>query len=257
MALAYTIKGNGSAVLWLHGLALDGTMWDEFTHNFASKYKHLCIDMPGFGKSATIPAPNNLEDIARSIKALLDELGVAQVSVVGHSMGGYVALALMELYPGLVTRLCMFHSHPFADDVPKKADRKKLIAFIEKNGTAAWMKDFYMGLFAEENRGKLSGTIKLLFDQGIQIDQNNVINTIRALMNRSDRAAVLEQFKGPVLFIVGNEDAAISSKNSLAQLDIPDISFAEMLDGVAHMGIFEAPAETKKAIEELLDYPID
>lgn len=255
MALAYTIKGDGAVVLWLHGLALDGTMWHEFTHNFPGAYKHLIINMPGFGKSARLAAPDNLEDIARSIKALLDELGVAQVSVVGHSMGGYVALALMELYPGLVARLCMFHSQPFADDEGKKADRKKLIAFIEKNGTAAWMKEFYAGLFAEGNRDKLSGTIKFLFDQGIQIDMNNVINTIKALMNRPDRAKILEQFIGPVLFIVGNEDVAISAKNSLAQLDIPDVSFVEMLDGVAHMGIFEAPAETKNAIKELLNYP--
>jgi pimeloyl-ACP methyl ester carboxylesterase len=257
MALAYTLKGDGEAVLWLHGLALDGSIWNDFITKFSGAYKHILVDMPGFGKSSSISAPNNLEDIAKAVKEVLDKEGVSKVSIVGHSMGGYVALAMIELYPGLVTRLCMFHSQPFADNAAKKADRKKVIVFIEKNGTEPWMKEFYNGLFAEGNREKLSSIIKNLFDRGIHFEQKHVIHTIEALMNRPDRAKILEQFAGPVLFIVGNEDAAIPAKNSLAQLDIPDVSFVEMLDGVAHMGIFEAPTETKSAIEELLSYPID
>lgn len=257
MALAYTIQGEGQAVLWLHGLALDSTLWADFVPLFRDGYKHIVLDEPGFGKSSEIIAPNSIDAIAKQVKEVLDSEGISKVSVIGHSMGGYIALALIDLYPGLVSRLCLFHSQLFADDAAKKADRKKLIAFIEKNGTELWMREFYAGLFAEGNRNRLSSTIKLFTDKGIQYNKQSVINTIEALMNRPDRTQVLEQFEGPVLFIVGKLDTAIAEKNSLAQLDIPDVSFVEMLEDVAHMGIFEAPAETKNAIEELLNYPID
>ncbi len=256
MSLAYSVKGKGDAVLWLHGLALDSRIWDDFTDGLPSTFKHILVDMPGFGKSANLEAPKTIDAIAQQVKEVLDMEKTTQVSVVGHSMGGYVALSFIEQYPGLVTRLCMFHSQPYADDTAKKADRKKLMTFVEKNGTEPWMKEFYPGLFAKGNRERLSSIIKLLTERGIQYKQNAVINTIEALMNRPDRATVLEGFKGPVLFIVGAQDAAIAAQNSLAQLDLPNISFAEILEGVAHMGIFEAPDETKDAINELLQYPI-
>src|SRR5690606_12215525 len=98
--------------------------------------------------------------------------------------------------------------------------------------------------------------VEKLYNQGIQYQPASVINATKALINRPDRTSVLEQFAGPVLSIVGNEDMAIPENNSIDQLSLPDTSFAEMLDNVAHMGIFEAPNETKKAIEELLNYPI-
>lgn len=256
MALAYTIKGEGEAVLWLHGLALDRRIWDEFTNDIGGDYKHILIDLPGAGESADLEAPTTIEEFAVNVKTALNVENIDHVTVIGHSMGGYVALALIDLYPGLVTRLCLFHSQPFADDTAKKADRKKLMTFIEKNGSEPWMKEFYPGLFTEGNRHKLSSTIKLLTERGIQLNQSAVINTIEALMNRPDRSKVLENFAGPVLFIVGVEDAAIAKNNSLAQLDIPDLSFVEMLDDVAHMGMFEAPNETKNAIKELLHFPI-
>lgn len=256
MALAYTVKGSGEAVLWLHGLTLDSNIWEGFTDGSTEKYKHVLVDLPGTGKSANVAVPTTIEGFAEAVKTVLDAEGVDKATVIGHSMGGYIALALIDLYPGLVTRLCLFHSQPFADDATKKADRKKLMTFIGKNGTEPWMKEFYPGLFAEGNRQKLSSTIKLLIERGIQLKQTAVINTIEALKDRPDRAKVLENFTGPVLFIVGVEDASIAKNNSLAQLDIPDLSFVEMLDNVAHMGIFEAPKATKDAIYELLQYPI-
>lgn len=257
MALAYTVEGKGEAVLWIHGLVLDSSIWDGFTDSSTGEYKHILVDLPGTGKSAGESVPTTIEGFAEAVKNVLDAEGIDRVSVVGHSMGGYVALALIDLYPGLVTRVCLFHSQPFADDIAKKADRKKLMTFLEKNGTEPWMKEFYPGLFTEENRQQLTSTISLLIERGIQLKQTAVINTIEALMNRPDRSEVLENFSGPVLFIVGVEDAAIAKNNSLAQLDIPNLSFVEMLDGVAHMGMFEAPFETKNAIKELLEYPIN
>ncbi len=253
--MAYSIKGDGEAILWLHGLALDSTLWDGFTDELP-QFKHLLVDMPGFGQSGQMPAPKTIEVIAQQVKAVLDKEGIAQASVIGHSMGGYVALSLIAQYPGLVTRLCMFHSQPYADDDAKKADRKKLMAFIKKNGTEPWMKEFYPNLFAEDNRAQLALTIKLLIDKGIQLHQKAVINTIEAIMNRPDRSAVLENFKGPVLFIVGKKDEAIPATKSLAQLNLPKQSIAELLDYVAHMGIFEAPNKTKKAIKALMLLPI-
>ncbi len=257
MALAYETKGSGEAVLWIHGFGEDATVWADFTADFAETHRNIIVDLPGFGKSENDEAPTAIDEIAKAVKQVLDKEDIKQVNVIGHSMGGYVALALIELYPGLVTRLCLFHSQPFADSEEKVAGRKKTIDFIQKNGLAPWVKEFYPALFAEKNRKTLAPLIEKLTERGSQFKVSSVINTTEAMMNRPDRSATLEGFAGPVLFIVGNEDKAIPEKSSIAQLDLPDISFAELLDDVAHMGIFEAPVETKKAIQELLNHPIN
>ncbi|CAN5451751.1 alpha/beta hydrolase [soil metagenome] len=256
MALSYNTKGKGEAVLWIHGFGFDGTAWDGYADSFADNYLNIIVDLPGFGKSENYQTPTSIDEMAKAVKAVLDKEGIQKVNVVGHSMGGYIALALITLYPGLVTRLVMFHSQPFADDSIKKAARKKVIDFIEKNGLETWMKEFYPALFAEKNQKALAKVVEKFYNQGKQFKQVSVVNATWAMINRPDRSSVLEKYTGPVLFIVGNEDKAIPTDNSLDQLSLPDTSFAEMLDGVAHMGIFESPKETKRAIEELLDYPI-
>lgn len=254
MALSYIKKGEGATILWLHGFCEDGTVWEAYTEEFKGDYLNLIVDLPGFGKSQTDPTPTTIAEMAQAVKAVIDKEGIDKVNIIGHSMGGYVALAMIELYPGLVTRLCMFHSQPFADDDAKKAARKKVITFIEKNGLEPWMKEFYPGLFAAKNQKTLAPLIQKLHNRGIQYPVSSVINATEAMINRPDRSDVLGKFTGPVLFIVGNEDQAIPKDNSMDQLSIPDTSFAELLDDVAHMGIFEAPNETKKAIMELLNH---
>ncbi len=257
MALSYITKGNGEAVLWIHGFGEDSRVWDGYADSFADKYLNIIPDLPGFGKSENDQTPTSIDEMAKAIKVALDDENVKQVSVIGHSMGGYIALALVALYPGLVTRLCLFHSQPFADDTAKKAARKKVIDFIEKNGLESWMKEFYPALFAEKNKKAMAPFVEKLYNQGIQYKPSSVINATWAMINRPDRTSVLEQFAGPVLFIVGNDDKAIPEDNSIDQLSMPDTSFAELLENVAHMGMYEAPNETKKAIDELLNYPIN
>lgn len=254
MALAYTIKGTGEAVLWIHGFCEDASIWDEYVTDFTETNHNIIVDLPGFGKSEKQETPTSIDEMAKAVKRALDKEGIKKVNVIGHSMGGYVALALIELYPNLVTNVCLFHSQPFADDKEKIAGRRKVLSFIEKNGLEAWMREFYPGLFAEGNRKKFAPLIEKLINNGIQYKLSSVINAMEAMIARPDRSHVLEGFKGSVLFIVGKEDKAIPEKNSLAQLDLPDISFVELLDGVGHMGIFEAPAETKRVINELLNY---
>lgn len=257
MALHYRILGKGEAVLWIHGFGEDSRVWEGYVDDTFSQFKNIIPDLPGFGKSDADKTPTSIDQMAIAVKAVLDKEGVDRVNVIGHSMGGYIALALVANYPGLVSRLCLFHSQPFADSDEKKQGRKKLIDFLNKNGLEPWVKEFYPALFAEGYRKNLSDTIKKLMDRGSQYRLESVVNATEAMIGRADRSEALAGFGGPVLFIVGNEDAAIPEKNSLEQLDLPDTAFAEMLDNVAHMGMFEAPAETKKAIYELLTYATD
>lgn len=254
MALAYNISGKGEVVLWIHGFCEDGRIWEEYIVPFNLKYRNIVVDLPGYGQSANLTAPTQIDAMAQAVKNLLDQENITLINIVGHSMGGYVALAMAELYPGLVKKMCLFHSQPFADDDAKVAARRKTKTFIEKNGLKPWMEEFYPSLFAEKNKKACQPVIEKLIGRGIQYPIATVINSIDAMIARPDRSKVLQNFVGPVLFIVGKEDKAIPEKNSLGQLDLPDISFAEMLGGVAHMGIFEAPDETKKAIDELLNY---
>lgn len=107
LALRYTVEGRGPAVLLLHGL---GGFAETWRHNVAAltpRATVLALDLPGFGRSAKPRASYRLPFFARVIGAFVDALGLGQVSLVGHSFGGAVAVAYALAQPARVERVAL------------------------------------------------------------------------------------------------------------------------------------------------------
>src|ERR1035437_7644456 len=128
----YTDNGEGRVIVLLHGFLGSHEIWSECVKKLSKKFRIIAIDLPGHGETPAIGYYHSMELLAQSVKAVLDKIGVRRYLIVGHSMGGYAALAFAELYPENVSGLCMFHSTSYADSEGKKKDRDRIIGLVKK-----------------------------------------------------------------------------------------------------------------------------
>ena len=119
--------GSGEPILLIHGFPFHLEIWNGFSERLSDKFKVITVDLPGFGKSAPLPSPFSLEQVANTLIGFLREKNLRKVNLVGHSLGGYVALAMIKSNPELFASLVLFHSTAYADSAEKKASRSKVV----------------------------------------------------------------------------------------------------------------------------------
>lgn len=254
--VAYQLAGKGETVVLLHGFCEDRRIWmdiEEELHRY--NFKTLSIDLPGFGNSDLLHQPHTrIEDYAAAVYAVTQHLKLASCFLLGHSMGGYIALALAEKHPTLIRGLGLLHSHPYQDTDEKKADRQKQIEFIEKNGHLLYIKQLIPKLFTPRFSSSNPFTLDTLIHRASGTNERGIIDALTAMISRPDRTAALQKCSAPVLFIIGKEDITIPTHANLSQILLPEISSIHLLDKVAHMAMFEASRQTQLIIRNFLVY---
>ncbi|QIX61178.1 alpha/beta fold hydrolase [Hymenobacter sp. BT18] len=239
---------SSPVILFLHGFAESREVWTEFTREFPDQYRLLTLNLPGHGTNVHDIRDYSIEAQARYVAGQLRQKNVPRVLLVCHSMGGYVALAFAERYPEMVAGLVLFHSTALPDTEEKKGNRDKNIDFVRRHGVARFMESFIRPLFAPANRERMLEPQQLLEDIGRSTPEATVIGMLEAMKNRPDRTNVLREAAFPVLFIAGKEDVAVPIDSLLPQLLLPAQSHALLLDNVGHLGYFEAPDLTRRAV---------
>lgn len=253
LRIAYTSEGRGEPVVLVHGFCEDSYVWDEFRHDLLEEqYRVIRIDLPGFGQS--IAGPRTVEGYAQAVEAVLQHLNLGRVTFVGHSLGGYVGLALAELFPDRLRGLGLFHSHPYADSGDKRANREKSIDFIERQGHWLFVKQLMPNLFSERYAASHPFLIDKLTFRASRAPGQGIINALRAMADRPDRSEVLRSFPRPVLFLVGLQDKAVPPAALDEQLALPAIADIHVFESVAHMGMFEATRPCQLALRRFIDF---
>ncbi len=248
---SYADEGNGATTLVLiHGFSEDSSVWTDFRKHFSKNYRVLVPDLPGYGKSALPKQPLTIEWMADFVFAILEKEKIINPVIIGHSMGGYITLALAEKHPVLPQKIGLFHSHAFADDEEKKKGRQKGIEFVEKNGTRDFVNELVPNLFAEKFRAEHKATVERQKAYALKYSAETITAGLKAMILRPDRTHVLKTFKKPVLFLLGKEDKAIPYAKSVEQCQYPVISSVHILNGVGHMGMLEEPEKTLEIVEE-------
>ncbi|MBC8085385.1 MAG: alpha/beta fold hydrolase [Hymenobacter sp.] len=237
-------------IVFLHGFAESREVWTDFIRDFPAGYRLLTLNLPGHGTNVHDIRDYSLEAQARYVAEQLRQKSVERALLVCHSMGGYVALALAERYPDLVAGLALFHSTALPDTDDKKANRDKNLDFVRRHGVEKFMESFIRPLFAPVNRERMREQRELLEDIGRATPEATVLGVLEAMRNRPDRTQVLREARFPVLFIAGKEDVAVTIESLLPQLPLPAQSYALLLSNVGHLGYFEEPELTRRAVAD-------
>ena len=246
----YSVIGEGSPVVLIHGFAEDSTVWEAQVLFLKNNFRLIIPDLPGTRKSQLLQKENaGIDDYADCIHQILQNENINQCIMIGHSMGGYITLAFAEKYPSILKAFGLFHSSAYADDDEKIATRKKAISFIQENGAEQFLKTSIPGLFYDIQKNRQQ--IDELLTKGKAFTPPALIQYYKAMIARPDRTEVLKSFPGPVLFIMGVHDKAVLFVYSLQQCHMPGQSHIHVLRNSAHMGMQE---ETRQANNNLKNF---
>lgn len=249
--LHYQCDGAGPAVVLLHGFAEDGSVW-AFQKDYLKQHFQILIpDLPGSGASGTI-ADMSMEGLAEAVHAILQQEGIEKCTLIGHSMGGYIALAFAEKYEALLNGLGLFHSSAYADSDEKVATRKKAIAFIAENGAVNFLKTTIPNLYSPATKKDRPALIEQQLQAAGRFSSEALIRYYEAMIERRDRTGFLKRTTLPVLFVMGSWDTAVPMKDGLAQSHLPQLAYIHVLQQSGHQGMAEEPERSNTLLAHFL-----
>ena len=221
----------------IHGFCEDLTIWSRIQTKLSQHYQVISIDLPGFGSSPSLESGFSIDDVADEIHGYIQSLTDGPYSVIGHSLGGYVALSIAERYYDEISGLGLFHSTSYADTAEKKANREKTINFIIEHGADIFIKTFVPSLFYHDNVSGLQQEIDNLIEIAFRVDPATIIDYSKAMRDRPDRSKILFNLSKPRMFIGGEKDIAVSYRDSLSQINNLEGETAFILEKTGHMEI--------------------
>lgn len=248
------VTGTGLPVVFIHGFGEDLTLWNDLRVVLSQKYKVIALDLPGFGKSQPIEAPFSLNDIARIVHDHITlNLKIKQFVVLGHSLGGYISLAIANSFPQSFLALGLINSTSYADTEVKKANRLKTIEFINKHGASFFLQSFVPNLFTAENQIKHSEDVLRVLQMGNNLPNSVLTSYMLAMCNRPDLSGLLSSQQN-ILVVAGLLDPHFSYKDIKLEIGLlKQFKNGHLLEGVAHMSMFEAEKQLEIVIADFLD----
>jgi len=251
--LVYELRGKGLPVMLLHGFTEDHRIFHPLMDDKDGKYLWILPDIPGSGQSSFNPGLGQMADFVEMIPCIMEQENIPELTLIGHSMGGYIALAFAKKFPDKIRALGLFHSTSYPDSEEKKESRDKNILFIKKNGTLPFLKQGIPSLFTEKFKTSHPEVINELITRCANFLPESLVQYLEAMKNRPLTREVLETITKPVLFIMGTEDKAVPLKDALEQCHLPRISYIHILTHSAHMGMIEETSLCKTILNQFLE----
>jgi len=246
-------SGKGDALVFLHGHLEALDIWGDFPERFLPEFRVICVDLPGHGGSGLLTPVSGMDVMAGVVKSVLDHLDIQQATILGHSMGGYTALAALELYPGIFKAISLFHSHPLPDSLEVAKKREREIRIIKKGLKRLLVNQNIPNMYAADNLDKFHDEIQRSKTIAHGLSDEGVIAAIRGLKARQDRSQVLKNASVPCLNIIGKKDNYIDFDEVSMKTKLPDGSMRWVLENSGHMGFIEEPERAQEGIIQFLN----
>ncbi len=180
-------------------------------------------------------------------------LGIERFTVVGHSMGGYAALALLERHPEMLEGIVLLSSTPNADTPEKAENRRREIALVRAGKKDALARVAPDAGFAPENRRRMADAIEDLREQVFITEDDGIIALLNGMIERPDRNALLQQSTVPQLFILGRKDGYIPAEAAEKMVAAHPRAQVVWLENSGHMGFLEEPEACAQALLEFVE----
>ena len=243
--ISYSDTGKGTAIVLLHGFLENQTMWQAFVPELSKKYRVITIDLLGHGNTECLGYIHSMEDNADMVHEVLSELRIRKAILVGHSMGGYVALAYAELYSETVKGLVLLNSTSRADSEERKINRTRAIKVVKKDfGT--FIRISIANLFSEDNRERLSSEIQKVTAEALKTPLQGIVASLEGMKIRKDREVLLHFAPYPKLLVLGKRDSVLNYEESREQIENTNMQLTTFPDG--HMSHIENKDELLKVL---------
>ena len=246
-SIDYDERGEGPVVILIHGFCESKEIWDNLTPDLSTNFRVINIDLPGFGKSPILKSDLTIKAVAREVLVFIESLDIEKCVIIGHSLGGYVALVIAEDRPDLVQGLCLFHSTAQSDSEEKKLNRNKVMAFVETNGVHPFIEAFVPGLFYQKSQKNL----EIVFKIASKTSKDAITSYSRAMRDRPNMFSFLASFSNKILIIAGENDTIISKSALEEQVKLIPKGQLVIMTETGHMGMYE---DVKQALAAIKDF---
>ena len=190
-----------------------------------------------------------MEEMAEAVDTILQHLKIRRSIFIGHSMGGYVALAFAEAHPDAIKGLCLLNSTARADTIEKQKNRDRAIKIIKTNHKP-FIRIAIADLFRPKNRKKFSKEVQQAKKEALKTPLQGIVAALEGMKIRNDREVLLHFSPYKKMMIIGKKDPVLTYPEILEQIINTEVRLVELPDG--HMSTIENFEETLKAIKSFV-----
>ena len=243
--ISYSDTGKGTTIVLLHGFLENKTMWDFYVPELAKKNRVIAIDLLGHGETECLGYVQTMEENADAVHEVLSALRIRKAIFVGHSMGGYVALAFAELYPDNIKGLVLLNSTARADSEERKLNRDRAIKAV-KQSFINFISLSIANLFSEDNRERLSSEIESVKNKALKTPLQGIVASLEGMKIRKDREVLLHLTQYPKMLILGEKDPVLNYDETKEQIENTEMKLVTFPDG--HMSHIENQEDLLKTL---------
>lgn len=205
----YTDSGKGNAVILLHGFLEDSSMWKNLVPELSKKNRVICIDLLGHGNSQSLGYVHTMKTMAESVYAVLKYLRLRKYTFIGHSMGGYVALAFSKMHTKSVRGLCLLNSTYEADDVERKQLRSRANKMVQTN-FENMVRMSFANLFSATSKEKHKTAFEAALSIALKTPIQGYMAANEGMKLREDASAFFAEATFKKLIVLGRKDTIIN-----------------------------------------------
>lgn len=247
--ISFSDLGKGTAVVLIHGFLENTTMWQDIAPELSKRNRVVIIDLLGHGKSDCLGYVHPMELFSETVEAVLKHLRIRKCILIGHSLGGYVALAFAEKNPKKIKGLCLMNSTSNEDDNNRKALRIRANKMIQNNFTNM-VKMSFANLFGEQSRIIYKNEMKAAINEALQTPVQGYIAAQEGMRIRPNRNHILTKNNFKKLIIIGKKDPVLDFEISLKEAQETNSEFICYPNG--HMSHIENKPELISALSEFV-----
>lgn len=249
--IAYQDQGEGEVIVLLHGFCGSSRYFEQVQPILAQHFRVICPDLRGHGETDAPIGPYSIEQMADDVAGLMEQLEVSKYTLLGHSLGGYVTLSLVQRYAQFLAGFGLIHSTGHEDSPEAKEKRLNSIAAIASDGITPFIDSFAPGLFSPQHLETNSKALHCVKEIGYKTPPQGASGALVAMRERADRRDVMSASVLPLLLVAGEQDPILSPQRVFTT-DRDGVKQV-IIEGVGHMSMLEAPEKLATVIKDFAD----
>lgn len=252
VSLAVEVRGEGPAVLFVHGYPLNRTLWQHQVGALTG-FRRIAPDLRGLGLSDAPDLGYSMATYADDLAALLDALHADQVVICGLSMGGYVALEFARRYRSRLRGLVLMSTRAEADSPEARKAREAAMQVARERGADAIAAQMITKLFAPGAAGAMPQVVDRIREMMEASPVKGIVGALSAMRDRPDSTGTLTELEGlPTLVVIGDQDQVIPPAVGRAIAAAIPNAVLNVIPGAGHLPPVEQPIATTRVLAEFL-----
>ena len=245
--LVFEEQGQGLPIVLLHGFPLDHTIWEPLLPVLKEQARIILPDLRGHGLSPIGQGTSSMILMAADIAALLDKLKIDKAIIVGHSMGGYAALAFAQAYPNRLAGLGLIATQAAADTPEKRQDRLNQADEIGRKGMRHLAEHMSTRL---TTKPELVPSLRALI---LKMNPKGAIAALKGMAERPDMTDFLPSITVPALVLAGLEDSLVHIERPRTMQKLLARAWLVEVPSAGHLPMMEYPQKVAEALDQLIE----